>query len=293
MGAPLARSDPCGCRASQAGRDGLSGFGADHAPGGCGGQAALARRPRAQRLAVDHRARALDAMGLRQRARDRSARDDVVLRVAGLEPLPGGDRAAREDGRVGGDGLRPCATSVRWGPDLRLDGQREDGLGRSRRRDRGPQRADRRGRPPLRPLDRDLRPGRPAEQGGSEATVRVAKADLVGTDHNLRASYASFAEYGSCSPRGEGGATRPRSGCVAATLGRRRARPSTPGTQRSHRSPRPPSRRSEAWNDSSAPRRSASAAPPGRASRSWSRRSDTSRSTAARRSPGTPSNRWQ
>src|SRR4051812_25205638 len=37
-------------------------------------------------------------------------------------------------------------------------------------------------------------PADPQSKGGSEATVRIAKADLVPTDHNLRASYASFAE---------------------------------------------------------------------------------------------------
>jgi hypothetical protein len=37
-------------------------------------------------------------------------------------------------------------------------------------------------------------PADPESKGGSEATVRVAKADLVPTDHNLRPSYESFAE---------------------------------------------------------------------------------------------------
>jgi hypothetical protein len=37
-------------------------------------------------------------------------------------------------------------------------------------------------------------PADPESKGGSEATVRLAKADLVPTDHNLRPSYASFAE---------------------------------------------------------------------------------------------------
>jgi transposase len=37
-------------------------------------------------------------------------------------------------------------------------------------------------------------PADPQSKGGSEATVRVAKADLVPTDHNLRAGYESFAE---------------------------------------------------------------------------------------------------
>jgi hypothetical protein len=37
-------------------------------------------------------------------------------------------------------------------------------------------------------------PADPESKGGSEATVRVAKADLVPTDHNLRPAYGSFAE---------------------------------------------------------------------------------------------------
>src|SRR3954469_15865998 len=37
-------------------------------------------------------------------------------------------------------------------------------------------------------------PADPESKGGSEATVRIAKADLVPTEHNLRPSYGSFAE---------------------------------------------------------------------------------------------------
>jgi hypothetical protein len=37
-------------------------------------------------------------------------------------------------------------------------------------------------------------PADPQSKGGSEATVRVAKADLVPTEHNLRPAYASFGE---------------------------------------------------------------------------------------------------
>jgi transposase len=37
-------------------------------------------------------------------------------------------------------------------------------------------------------------PADPQSKGGSEATVRIAKADLVPTDHNLRGAYGSFAE---------------------------------------------------------------------------------------------------
>jgi Mu transposase, C-terminal domain len=37
-------------------------------------------------------------------------------------------------------------------------------------------------------------PADPQSKGGSEATVRIARADLVPTDHNLRPAYGSFAE---------------------------------------------------------------------------------------------------
>jgi IstB-like ATP binding protein len=37
-------------------------------------------------------------------------------------------------------------------------------------------------------------PADPESKGGSEATVKIAKADLVATDHNLRPAYRSFAE---------------------------------------------------------------------------------------------------
>jgi len=37
-------------------------------------------------------------------------------------------------------------------------------------------------------------PADPQSKGGSEATVRIAKADLVPTDHNLHAAYGSFGE---------------------------------------------------------------------------------------------------
>jgi transposase len=37
-------------------------------------------------------------------------------------------------------------------------------------------------------------PADPESKGGSEATVRIAKADLVPTEHNLRADYEHFAE---------------------------------------------------------------------------------------------------
>jgi hypothetical protein len=38
-------------------------------------------------------------------------------------------------------------------------------------------------------------PADPQSKGGSEATVRIAKADLVPTEHNLRGAYEDFAEF--------------------------------------------------------------------------------------------------
>ena len=37
-------------------------------------------------------------------------------------------------------------------------------------------------------------PADPESKGGSEATVRIAKAGLLPTEHNLRGEYAGFAE---------------------------------------------------------------------------------------------------
>jgi hypothetical protein len=39
-------------------------------------------------------------------------------------------------------------------------------------------------------------PADPESKGGSEATVRIARADLVPTEHNLRDEYADFAQLG-------------------------------------------------------------------------------------------------
>jgi len=49
-------------------------------------------------------------------------------------------------------------------------------------------------------------PADPQSKGGSEATVKIAKADLLPTDHNLRGAYADFAELE------RGGSTRASTG---------------------------------------------------------------------------------
>ena len=48
-------------------------------------------------------------------------------------------------------------------------------------------------------------PADPQSKGGIEATVRVAKADLVPTDHNLRPAYASFGELEAACEAVDGG----------------------------------------------------------------------------------------
>ena len=87
------------------------------------------------------------------------------------------------------------AAPDRRGADVSADRQREDGHRRARRRDPGAASRDGRGRPALRLQGRDLcAPFDPESKGGVEATVQIAKADLVPTSANLRADYATFAE---------------------------------------------------------------------------------------------------
>jgi hypothetical protein len=53
-------------------------------------------------------------------------------------------------------------------------------------------------------------PADPQSKGGSEAAVRVAKADLVPTDHNLREEYADWqALEVACQPGRRGRLARP------------------------------------------------------------------------------------
>jgi hypothetical protein len=54
--------------------------------------------------------------------------------------------------------------------------------------------ADRLGRPSYGLTIATCVPADPQSKGGSEATVRIARADLVPTDHNLRSGYEDFAE---------------------------------------------------------------------------------------------------
>ena len=88
---------------------------------------------------VGARAGVVVAVGLRGRAAGRRGGDVVVLRVVGVVPVPGG---AADPRQVVADGDRLPGHDVAsvWGlPDVRVDGQRKDGDGRTHRPDRYPQ----------------------------------------------------------------------------------------------------------------------------------------------------------
>jgi hypothetical protein len=107
----------------------------------------------------------VDAVGLRRGTEGSWQKDLPVLRLAGLEPLPGG---LPDLGPIAADGHRlpgRRCKKVRRGADLRLDGQREDGDHHPRRRAPGKEPADGRGGTPLRHHGSHLRAGGPREQG--------------------------------------------------------------------------------------------------------------------------------
>ena len=83
-------------------------------------------------------------------------------------------------------------------------------------------------------------PADPQSKGGSEATVKIAKADLVPTDHNLREEYADFAAVrgGVRAVHGRGQhAAAPGHAPAAAGDARRRARAPAPAAEvAAHRS---------------------------------------------------------
>ena len=114
-GRPLARSDPGGCRAWEAGRDRLSGVGADDAAVGGGVQAAVASQSTVGGRGRGSRSRGCGCSGTMATGPKVDGRGDgVVLRVAGVVAVPGGGAVARQDAAVGGDRAWTgrCACSV-------------------------------------------------------------------------------------------------------------------------------------------------------------------------------------
>ena len=196
VGGSLARQDPRRRRASEAGRDGLSGLGAHHAPGGRGGQAAVAGRARPAHAAVDHRSRGCGCSGTTATGpRSPAARTVLFCAWLAWSAVPGRDPALGQDDAVGGDGARSRAAGVRRRADLRVDRQREDGVGRSRRGDRGPQPADRRRSPVItgcrsRPACRRIRRARAARRRRSGSPRPIWSRPST----TCAAHYADFAE---------------------------------------------------------------------------------------------------
>ena len=137
------------------------------------------------------RARPVVPVGLRDGPLVGGAATLVVLRVAGVVPVPGGAADPRQVVADGDRLPRHDVAPVRGLPDLRVDRQREDGDRRARRPDRDPQPGHGRRGGPLRPDGGECLPADAPSKGGSEATVRVAKADLVPTDANLLAAMRS------------------------------------------------------------------------------------------------------
>lgn len=137
------------------------------------------------------------AVRLGSRAPYRRASGLAVLRVAGEVAIQSGHSGlGLHPGHAGGLPGHRLALDRR-GAAPRTDRQREDGHRRAHRRDAGPAPADGRRKPALRlPGGQVVRcvPYGPESKGGAEATVRIAKGDLVPTDANLLPAYDTFAE---------------------------------------------------------------------------------------------------
>ena len=135
------------------------------------------------------------AVGLGRRSGHRRAKDESVLCVAGVVEVPGGDRDLGPHPAHGDRLCRPCHEGLRWCTDVLAHRQRAHGHDRSRRRGarcRHPEIVAVGGHYGI--TVATCVPADPESKGGSEATVRVAKADLVPTDANLRGDYTSWAE---------------------------------------------------------------------------------------------------
>ena len=143
------RPGPRRRRPAQARGDGLRGLGAHDAASGGRGQGDVSSRAPAALSAVAARARAVVPVGLRRRAAGGGAEDVVVVRLAGLEPLPRGAADARQDAADGDRLHRHDAAPVRRRADVRLERQREDAHAGPHRAHRGAPPDDGRGRPAI------------------------------------------------------------------------------------------------------------------------------------------------
>ena len=187
--------DPRRSLLCQAESVGVRGFGPHGAPSGGGGQEELRGGSAAGVSAVDPRAGHVGAVGLGRGPGHFWAKDESVLCVAGVVEVPGGDRDLGPH-PAHGDWLCGSGDASLWRrSNLLAHRQRAHGHDRPHRWDRCAPSGDGRGRRPLRDHGGDVCAGGPRVQRRvSEATVRIAKADLVPTDANLRGDYTSWAE---------------------------------------------------------------------------------------------------
>ena len=133
---------------------------------------------------------------LRRRPGDRVGGDGAVLLLAGMVAVPGDRPAAGQDLAERGRRDRRGAAPGGRGADVPADRQREDGTVTVEHVAGLPVRnaaAVELGRHDGLTIATCV-PYDPASKGGSESTVKLAKADLVPAEANLRPAYASFAE---------------------------------------------------------------------------------------------------
>ena len=239
---------------------------ADHAA--CGGrdQARVRGRPSARLPALDPRARHVVPVRLGQGPPDRRARHAALVRLARLEPVPGGHPDLGPHAADGDRLPRRDAAPVRRRPHLCPHRQRADGHGRPGGRDRREAPDPRRRGPPLWPRHPRLRAGRPGVQGrlrehgqdrqgrprpdrGEPARGVPARSPLSGSPAPRsapRSTSATIARPGgrrsSCSPTSAGGSTRcpssrtrSPSGSPASSTRSRRSATARPATRVPHK----------------------------------------------------------
>jgi hypothetical protein len=174
---------------------------AEHSAGGCGGEGPLAGWAPADLPGGGSPSRGCGASSTGAKARGCPGRagrpgDTVVLFVVGLVTVPGGDPGLGPHSAHAAGLLGHRAAPAGRGTNVCADRQRED---RHRRAQRPSPRAPVRGCgcwAVLRDAGSDVRALRPGVQGGTEASVRIARADLVPTEANLLETYQTCGRCG-------------------------------------------------------------------------------------------------
>ena len=138
---PFRRQDPSRCRPREAQDNGLHRFRTHHPAGGGGVEEGLPPPDPPDLQAVDHRAGNVAAVRLRDGPGHQRCPGRAVLRLVGVEPVPGDHPPRRPGTAVGDRRARHHLPPHRRGAHLRLDRQREDRHRLPPVRHRGAQRA--------------------------------------------------------------------------------------------------------------------------------------------------------